>query len=765
MGSHFDCQVFNIDGCVIKILKHISMKRVLIVFFSTILFGQLNAQNNIEEARAQSIGSTVTVTGIVTNGSELGSIRYMQDTTAGIAAYSSSLSNVKRGDSITVTGVLKSYNNLLEIDPVSDFTVHSSNNSLPEPQLVTPNQLSEDNEAELVLMKDVEFDNAGSAFAGNTSYTLSYGEQTTTVYVKTGSPLVGKIIPSGLVKVIGICSQYSYDDPNSGYQLIIRDIDDIQNNSSIYLTSPININKITTDTLMLSWTTNIAGDSYLMYGNTEFLELGTVFSGSNTIFHQASLTTLQPSELIYAKAMVTDGADTAYSSTGVFITQSVSTGCIKTYFNTAVDNSVSTGVDAITLYLAVDDTLIQYINRAESTIDMAIYNINNYGINNISTALNNAYNRGVNIRIVHDGSTECAGLDELDEGINTIASPTGSEYGIMHNKFIIFDADLDDANKPLVWTGSTNLTLGNITEDANNVIIIQDKSLATAYKLEFEEMWGSTTLVPNPEKAKFGADKKDNVPHIFIMDGYSVQLYFSPTDQTNKHLVDAIYSANYDLNIETMLITRSDIAYAIEAAHQGGAATSVITNSEGENSSFVNQRLTDELGNYFVFDNEVDGMLHNKIMIVDQGNPDADPLVLTGSHNWSNAANNKNDENTLIIHDATIANIYYQQFYKRFTQNGGGVSIKSNKNLKKESLFSIYPNPNSGSFTLAFNKNLKGAATVKLFDIYGRVVYKELINERINKHNISLNKAIAKGCYFLQVINNGNTYTQKIVVD
>ena len=47
-------------------------------------------------------------------------------------------------------------------------------------------------------------------------------------------------------------------------------------------------------------------------------------------------------------------------------------------------------------------------------------------------------------------------------------------------------------------------------------------------------------------------------------------------------------------------------------------------------------------------------------MIVDQDAPSSDPLVFTGSHNWSAAADNDNDENTLVIHDATIANIYYQ---------------------------------------------------------------------------------------------------------
>jgi hypothetical protein len=64
-------------------------------------------------------------------------------------------------------------------------------------------------------------------------------------------------------------------------------------------------------------------------------------------------------------------------------------------------------------------------------------------------------------------------------------------------------------------------------------------------------------------------------------------------------------------------------------------------------------------------------MLHHKYMIADQYAPNSDPMVFTGSHNWSAAADNDNDENTLIIHDATLANIYYQQFVKRFVDNLG----------------------------------------------------------------------------------------------
>jgi hypothetical protein len=52
-------------------------------------------------------------------------------------------------------------------------------------------------------------------------------------------------------------------------------------------------------------------------------------------------------------------------------------------------------------------------------------------------------------------------------------------------------------------------------------------------------------------------------------------------------------------------------------------------------------------------------IMHHKFMLADVGT-ESDPLVLTGSHNWSTNATTRNDENTLIVHDAEIAELYYR---------------------------------------------------------------------------------------------------------
>ena len=87
----------------------------------------------IAAARAAGVGATVTVRGVVTNGPELGIIRYLQDGTAGLAAYSTTAAGFEAlvpGDSIQISGTLKNFSGILEIDPVSAVSVLDRNRAI-----------------------------------------------------------------------------------------------------------------------------------------------------------------------------------------------------------------------------------------------------------------------------------------------------------------------------------------------------------------------------------------------------------------------------------------------------------------------------------------------------------------------------------------------------------------------------------------------------------------------------------------------------------
>lgn len=621
------------------------------------------SQSTIAEARAMPLGSTVTVRGVVTNGSELGVIRYLQDGTAGIAAYGSIVGAIERGDSVVVTGVTKNYNQLMELDPVTSITAVAPK-PVPEPVIITPSQLKEVYEARLVKMIDVTFASAGSVFAGNTNYNVTANGQTCQVRVNNYSNLVGQIIPADKVVITGLCSQFHYTDPGAGYQLLLRDKNDIISESTILFTTPLAVSNITTNSLTFSWITNIAGTTELFYGNTPQLELGHQSVSGTGTSHTISLSGLSPSELVYVQAFSVASSDTGFSGLKPFITRSVSTGKIVTYFTRPVDTTVATGPKAIQINRAVDDTCIAYINRAKYTIDIAIYNFNVEGLSSIASSLNAAFNRGVRVRIVTDGNSNNSAINDLVGGIGKIARPAALG-GIMHNKFMVIDGQSADPNDPIVWTGSCNWTDQNVNTDANNVLFIQDASLAKVYTIEFNEMYGSTTASPDPSAAKFSSAKSDNTPHELIIGGNRVEVYFSPSDGVNQQIVNHINTAGSDLEIGTMLITRTLISNAIIARKNAGVTSKVVISSRTTSDATVVADLGAALGNYFREFHE-NGLLHSKAMIVDQADPGSDPFVWTGSHNWSDAANVTNDENSIVIHDAQISNLYYQEFKKRF---------------------------------------------------------------------------------------------------
>ncbi|WP_346862804.1 phospholipase D-like domain-containing protein [uncultured Draconibacterium sp.] len=736
--------------------------RILSFFILIVISNQLFAQNTIEDARRQNIGSTVTVSGIVINDDELGLIRYIQDATAGIAVYDDKLSTTQKGDSITLSGTLDDYNNLLEIKDVSTYTKHSSGHILPGPKILSIVQIGESYEGQLVRINSIEFSNAGGTFSGNTNYTFSDGSTTGELRISSSSSIVGQPIPSGKFSLIAICSQYSFEnnDTRNGYQLLPRDMNDFISSNSVNFTSSINAVDISKNSITLGWSTDAGAFPFVRYGNENTsAALSNYKSGDSTTsedenVHVAEITGLQASEIIYAQAFMVLESDTVYSNINAYVTESNSSGRINVYFNTNVDNTLATETDAMDIGNFMEDTLAAYINQAEESIDLCIYNFDN---NTVSTALNAAFDRGVSVRVITCGSTSHYSINDLNSGISVLERPETSTGGIMHNKFAIFDGNSNDANKAWIWSGSTNLTQTQLFSDANNMIFIQDQSLAKTYEIEFEEMWGSTDNQANSGNAKFGAAKTNNTPHDLMIRGYRVECYFSPSDNTNQKLIDAISTADFTLDVQTMIITRSDLADAIMAAQDRGTEVNVITDDERDNTENVNTILGGLPSGKYIFDDKASATLHHKMAIIDAKETSSDPQVITGSHNWSNSANDRNDENTLIIHNADITNQYYQQFAYRFEQNGGKLVLAASE-IEIENL-KIYPNPTENRIYISSKELIK---TIALYSIQGTLI--QQISPEFGEKNVLDLTSQKSGIYILKVEDSNNrANTYKIV--
>jgi len=307
----------------------------------------------------------------------------------------------------------------------------------------------------------------------------------------------------------------------------------------------------------------------------------------------------------------------------------------------------------------------------------------------------------------------------------------------MHNKFIIVDAN--STNNSWILGGSTNWTNpSNLINDYNNMIFIQDEAIAKAYTLEFEEMWGGV----------FGHNKLDNTPHRFMTDGKLVEVYFSPSDQTTSHILETIDNVDNTLEFGLLSFTRDDLGQAVidKDIQFGVTARGIIEQENGSGSQFsdlssasVNVRSHMGVTNTF----------HHKYLIVDANSISADPTVLTGSHNWSNNAENNSDENTLIIHDATIANIYLQEFEKRWGELGSPNAIDELIDIE----LSIFPNPSAGKVTVLSDLEI---IQINLYAADGKL---------ISIQEGTIIDIARKGIYFIKIITKKGSTVKNVIIE
>lgn len=688
----------------------------------------VSAQITIAAARALPLGTNVTVKGIVTNDEELGVIRYIQDNTAGIGVYDFAIAgDIAIGDSILVSGPLLSFNNLLEISPTTSMTVLNSGNPLPAPiTLTTATGFAEAYEGRLVRIPSCSFTSTGAFSAGSANYNITDAAGAAVVRVNGTTDIAGSAIPTDPVDIIGIMSQFSASSPTTGYQLLPRFLTDLvpPGNPPIISAGPFQTNLAKTS-FTVTFETLQDGNTIIYYGTTP--GLGLVASSSTlTTTHTQDLTGLTAGTLYFVQAAsVSATNDTSFSNVVTMATVSNSSGDIRVWFNNPVDNSVSSGVNATFLNQTFDDSIIAVIDAAEQTLDIAIYNLDND--NGMVDAINAAYDRGVVVRLVADNGVNASAYSIIDIGFTNKKTspsgmaPSGGFYGLMHNKFVVVDANHADPNKPMVLTGSTNWTDNQLLVDPNNIIVVQDQSLARAYRLEFEEMFSG----------KWGPEKQANTPTQFIIDGKEVELFFSGSDAAENRIIEKLLTTDNDVHMAIYNWTRFNLSYAVEDAVAGGAYGAALI-EDIDTSAVQWTVLRSALGPNLFLENQPN-LFHHKYAIVDAQCPAKDPMVITGSGNWTTNGTSRSDENFLVIHDDTIANLYYQEFLQRFKDNGGVNFATTPEDCKLAEPIGIngvtieglnlWPNPTTGVVTLTLPIGLRGDVTVTVMDLSGRQVH------------------------------------------
>ena len=78
--------------------------------------------------------------------------------------------------------------------------------------------------------------------------------------------------------------------------------------------------------------------------------------------------------------------------------------------------------------------------------------------------------------------------------------------------------------------------------------------------------------------------------------------------------------------------------------------------------------------------------------------------------------------------------------------------------------FNYYPNPNRGMFDLTFSVPGTGTTDIVIFDQKGKKVYSETLIDLSGSYNNQIDiSAEASGTYFMQITQNGKTFSKKII--
>jgi len=722
------------------------MKQIFTLILLSITIAS-QAQIDISEARSKGEGALVTVQGVVTTNGEFNNrLRYIQDETAGIAIFDEAVSDFKIGQEIKVSGALLQYNNLLEIVELSNAELISENNPLPEIRVLQSLLAGwgESNEARLVQIDNVSFtDEPGGCDSSGCNYKITDGQDTKEVRIWNATNVDITPAPGESLSIRGIMGQYK-----DIYQLQPRSSDDfVFPEGKPIIATAITQKNIGPNSFDVCYGTQNDGTTIAHYtdeaGNTK-----TVSDEILTKEHCITLTGLEPSTIyeIVVESIGSTGEETSTSSAQYLITESTSSGEIQVYFNNPVDETLATEQPATYIENGFADIVKGIINNAESTLDIAIYNLDNS--NAIIEALSAANDKGVEVRVIVDSNVGEARVSALRYflGDNLVISPASQDAsdGIMHHKFIV--ADAADADKAIVLSGSTNWTDGQLNEDPNNIITIQDQALAKVYTKEFNEMFTGN---------RFGSDKFPDTPTQLKIGGKAVEVYFSPSDDTETQIKNTIATTDHGLYIALLVYTRFGISFDIDdLIEEKGIAAHGIVNDTITDLGFAYRVVSEaaDAGNWVL--NQQSNIFHHKYLIVDPNNPNSDPTVLTGSHNWSTSAQSRNDENTLIIHDANIANQYYQEFVARFNENSGIISA-INDAFELNASANIYPNPADKVAQITFSTEQFYDYQLSIIGVNGKLIHSQAGKTISGKNQIELNtESLDKGIYLVQLANN-----------
>ena len=200
-----------------------------------------------------------------------------------------------------------------------------------------------------------------------------------------------------------------------------------------------------------------------------------------------------------------------------------------------------------------------------------------------------------------------------------------------------------------------NFTFSGTYDDNNNLIHIRSVEMAENYTKEFDEMFVDD---------KFGPDVVPATPNPDItISGTRVETFFSPDDGVAAHVLQVLNDAEESIYFMAFSFTTDELGEAIRSKAENGLTVAGVMEEEQVKSNIGTEYDPFKQAGLDVYVDGNDGQMHHKVMIVDG------KIVITGSYNFSNSAETRNDENLVIFHNEQIADFYLGEFQRVYQQS------------------------------------------------------------------------------------------------
>ena len=323
----------------------------------------------------------------------------------------------------------------------------------------------------------------------------------------------------------------------------------------------------------------------------------------------------------------------------------------------------------------ISSHLIRAIDATKRTLDIAIYEL---AIREVRDALVRAKGRGVKVRIVMDqghlfpekaGGKRTPEVQSLvDQGFDLKMLRGGDAYGIMHNKFAVFDG-------ALLETGSYNWTRAADVQHFENALFDNSAERIASYQNYWNWLWANAKVVD---------DENPPVRPTLDEHGHSAPLAPAPQDSarpvrfngislpresftprgTAAEIIKAIDAARKSLVVANFSFTHGDLIETLKRAKDRGLSIRIVF--DRYQYGFLKEMAEmHELGFDVRLSNGKDGqkgVMHNKFVVLDG------KLVETGSFNWTFNGELNNYENAAFLDapdDAAAWTAYFERIWKQ----------------------------------------------------------------------------------------------------